>query len=279
MDGEAFRLAVGRALGWNVLKSTLFDMSRTATGYAFEGHGRGHGVGLCVVGATRQALAGRTAAEIVGAYFPGVVVGSVRQTDVRAGAPPPRGIVVTGTGAPGPRVLITLPSGEERERQRAQDIVAAAGSEYRKRWGLDSLSEIRVIFHATTEAYTRATGQPWWTAGASTGDRIDLIPPAALRERGTFERTLRHEVAHAMTARRLRGRPEWVREGAALYLSGEAGDAGAAARGEARGGGACPADGELRRPASQEAMRAAYHRSAVCFAAQLAAGRRWDEVK
>lgn len=58
MTGEEFRLAVDRLLGWQVLKSTLFDVERTGTGYRFRGSGRGHGVGLCVVGSARMA-AGR----------------------------------------------------------------------------------------------------------------------------------------------------------------------------------------------------------------------------
>lgn len=64
MSGEAFRLAVGRTLGWHLLKSSLFTATRTARGYRFDGRGRGHGVGLCVLGATRLAEQGHSAREI-----------------------------------------------------------------------------------------------------------------------------------------------------------------------------------------------------------------------
>ena len=74
MTGEEFRLAVGRTLGWQMLKSTLFDVERTSTGYRFRGNGSGHGVGLCVVGSARLAAAGRSASEILARYFPGTEV-------------------------------------------------------------------------------------------------------------------------------------------------------------------------------------------------------------
>ncbi|HXG39856.1 MAG TPA: SpoIID/LytB domain-containing protein, partial [Candidatus Limnocylindrales bacterium] len=44
---------------------------------AFHGRGAGHGVGLSQWGARGRALAGQTAAEILGHYYPGTVVGSV----------------------------------------------------------------------------------------------------------------------------------------------------------------------------------------------------------
>ena len=44
------RVAVGRTLGWQFIKSTAFELRRTAGEYRFTGHGSGHGVGLCVIG-------------------------------------------------------------------------------------------------------------------------------------------------------------------------------------------------------------------------------------
>ena len=60
ISGHDFRMAVGRVAGWQSIKSTAFDVDRTATGYRFKGHGFGHGVGLCVIGAGRRALKGAT---------------------------------------------------------------------------------------------------------------------------------------------------------------------------------------------------------------------------
>jgi stage II sporulation protein D len=65
-------MAVGRVAGPQRLKSTSFDLRRTAGGYTFAGRGFGHGVGLCVIGAGRRAAAGASADEILGFYYPGL---------------------------------------------------------------------------------------------------------------------------------------------------------------------------------------------------------------
>jgi SpoIID/LytB domain protein len=63
--------------GPNGLWSTLFDLtvSRDAQGaidqYAFQGAGRGHGIGLCQWGANGRAQAGQGFREILAAYYPG----------------------------------------------------------------------------------------------------------------------------------------------------------------------------------------------------------------
>jgi SpoIID/LytB domain protein len=69
-----FRMAVGRVLGWQRMKSTAFDLDRTGAGYRFRGRGFGHGVGLCVVGAGFRAAAGASTDEILRFYFPGLEV-------------------------------------------------------------------------------------------------------------------------------------------------------------------------------------------------------------
>ena len=55
VSGENLRTLVGRALGWQHVRSTLFDVTRTAAGFRFNGRGAGHGVGLCVRGAAQRA--------------------------------------------------------------------------------------------------------------------------------------------------------------------------------------------------------------------------------
>ena len=59
--GNDFRMAVGRVAGWQLIKSTAFDVRRTGSGYRFRGRGFGHGVGLCVIGAGNRAAAGASA--------------------------------------------------------------------------------------------------------------------------------------------------------------------------------------------------------------------------
>ncbi len=100
MTGGEFRTAVGRALGWQVLKSTLFRIERTAAGYRFVGSGRGHGVGLCVVGSSRMAAGGRSAREILERDLPG--------TEIRSAA--------AGQARSSPFVVVDLPVPEQRER-------------------------------------------------------------------------------------------------------------------------------------------------------------------
>ena len=77
ITGNEFRTAVGRVLGWQLLKSTAFDLSRTARGYHFVGRGSGHGVGLCQVGSARMAEEGSTATEILRHYFPGTTQSTI----------------------------------------------------------------------------------------------------------------------------------------------------------------------------------------------------------
>jgi hypothetical protein len=80
-----------------------------------------------------------------------------------------------------------------------------------------------------------------------------------------------------LTARVLEGRRAWVREGASIYLSGEQVDPPV---GRARNGRiACPTDGELLRSQSPATLHDAYTRAAACYAAEIKAGRRWDDVR
>jgi stage II sporulation protein D len=72
ISGQELRVAVGRALGWQHIKSAVFEVQKTGDLYRFTGRGSGHGVGLCVIGSTKLAAEGRTVDEILGRYFPGL---------------------------------------------------------------------------------------------------------------------------------------------------------------------------------------------------------------
>src|SRR5207248_11537206 len=74
--GWDIKVIVGRALGWNVIKSTRFDVVRTGANFVFRGTGFGHGLGLCQEGAHALARRGLTYRQILGHYFPGTSVGS-----------------------------------------------------------------------------------------------------------------------------------------------------------------------------------------------------------
>jgi SpoIID/LytB domain protein len=76
LRGWDFKLIVGRALGWNMLKSSRFDVTRAGRNFVFRGDGFGHGLGLCQEGA--HALARRKGASyrrILEHYFPGTSIG------------------------------------------------------------------------------------------------------------------------------------------------------------------------------------------------------------
>ena len=63
ITAHELRMAVGRTLGWQLLRSTAFTVHRTARGYRFDGVGYGHGVGMCVIGAGRRAARGESAPQ------------------------------------------------------------------------------------------------------------------------------------------------------------------------------------------------------------------------
>ena len=60
-----------RALGMNVIRSTLFDIRREGPEFGFVGAGHGHGVGLSQWGAQAMAKRGASHREILEAFYPG----------------------------------------------------------------------------------------------------------------------------------------------------------------------------------------------------------------
>ncbi|HMF56907.1 MAG TPA: SpoIID/LytB domain-containing protein, partial [Pyrinomonadaceae bacterium] len=56
--GWDFKLIVGRALGWNFIKSSRFEVARDGASFVFHGSGFGHGLGLCQEGAHVMAQRG-----------------------------------------------------------------------------------------------------------------------------------------------------------------------------------------------------------------------------
>jgi len=142
--------------------------------------------------------------------------------------------------------------------------------------------QVRLRFHPTTDDYERATGRAWFTSGAIVNNELHLLPLAVLRDRGVLQRTIRHELVHAMADSALGTRAAWVREGAAIYFAGEPVIPGEprqrpAFKPEPRA--SCPDDNELQHPVSVGALSNAYARARACFAKQIQAGRTWREVR
>jgi stage II sporulation protein D len=82
VKGWDFKIIVGRALGWNVLKSSRFEVARSGSNFVFRGSGFGHGLGLCQEGAHVMATRGANYRQILGKYFPGTTVESQSADDI-----------------------------------------------------------------------------------------------------------------------------------------------------------------------------------------------------
>ncbi len=307
ISGQALRMAVGRALGWQLLKSTAFDVARSGPGYRFTGRGYGHGVGFCVIGATNRAEAGASRADLLSAYFPGLQVTQVSRlkpvdsaTAARAAArpeldsgeaadsdddvdkpvtSPAPAPAASATITPPTGIVLRLPEADERAREWIQSLAERALDAAASRSGRPVPSALEIVFYATQDGFARATHEPWWTSALTRGARIELQPVTTLRQQSLLERTLAHEIAHIVTAPTLSGRPEWVKEGAAMFASGEISEADIAAHARTRLTVGCPSDPELLRPVSAAAARDAYDRAGQCFARALGQGRRWDDVR
>jgi SpoIID/LytB domain protein len=275
ISGNEFRMAVGRVAGWQSIKSTSFDIDRTSGGYRFKGRGFGHGVGLCVIGAGRRAEKGATANDILKFYFPGLTIGNVpasasaRSTTTELRRDP----AGAASGREGGDVALALPGSEEGERSTLISLVRRSRDEIAKSTGATPPARLRITVHPSVESFGRATGQPWWVSGATDGAAIDLLPITILRQQGQLDRTVRHEITHALLDGALAKRPMWVREGAAAYFARGAAPADKPPRVD------CPNDAELLRPVSAGAQREAYARAEACFARGIADGKRWDQIR
>lgn len=284
ISGHEFRMAVGRVAGFAAIKSTAFDINRTSSGYHFRGRGFGHGVGLCVIGAGNRAARGATADEILKFYYPGLTIGSgspnlltttaaPTTAPVRPAAPVGRVASAVPVVTAATDITLALPGSEEGERSMLLSVIRRSRDEVIKATGTIPPARLRVTVHPTVDSFGRATGQPWWVSGATDGLAIDLLPLTTLKQQGQLDRTVRHEVAHALLDGALSKRPMWVREGAAAYFASPPASRPSGARVT------CPSDAELLRPVSAGAQREAYSRAEACFAKAMADGKRWDQAR
>lgn len=62
------------AIGTTRLRSTAFSVKKDDDTIRFIGHGYGHGVGMCVIGAGRRARRGQSMTEILQTYYPGLKI-------------------------------------------------------------------------------------------------------------------------------------------------------------------------------------------------------------
>lgn len=234
--GWDFKIIVGRALGWNVLKSSRFEIGRSGSNFVFRGSGFGHGLGLCQEGAHVMAARGSSYQKILEKYFPGTVVKkkvSESKADVLPGTWKSSGASLRSTNSQ----LLTLSSEhfrlaypadvDRRTTDQILNTLESSRNDYLRRGSsassLLNIPRLEIRLNESTGDFTSRTGQPWWAAAATQGNRIELQPVRILKQRGVLFTTLRHELAHIMIDSVSNKRaPRWLAEGFALYLAGEA---------------------------------------------------------
>jgi SpoIID/LytB domain protein len=72
---QAVRIRVGRALGWNIIRSNRYSVEVTSSLVKVRGHGSGHNFGFCQVGAIEMSRKDMSMKEILSFYFPGCSIG------------------------------------------------------------------------------------------------------------------------------------------------------------------------------------------------------------
>lgn len=240
LRGWDFKLIIGRNLGWNVLKSSRFTVTRAGESFVFRGGGFGHGLGFCQEGAHVMAQRGLSYRQIVAQYFPGTSLKGDSTTKTVRAAENARVVAASFTPPVAPatqRGRLSLASEhfrasypartDRREVEMALRTLEAARTDMERRLTVAHLSlagaaTLDIIIHETTPGFIAATGQPGWAAAASRGSRIELQPLALLRRRGVVTTTLRHEYAHYVIDLLSRGRaPRWLAEGLAVHVAGE----------------------------------------------------------
>lgn len=238
--GWDFKIIVGRVLGWNVLKSSRFEIARSGSNFIFRGSGFGHGLGLCQEGAHVMAARGASYEKILEKYFPGTVV----KKDARKQSESKADILLSTLGYGDSRParpatsfqLLTISSEHFRlaypvdiDRRMINQILNTlelTRKDYLRRASSKSaavnIPRLEIRLNESTGDFTSRTDQPWWAAAATQGNRIELQPAGILKERGALFTTLRHELAHIVIDSVSNKRaPRWLEEGFALYLAGE----------------------------------------------------------
>ncbi|MBZ5705891.1 MAG: SpoIID/LytB domain-containing protein [Acidobacteriia bacterium] len=208
ISASSFRFAVDRTLGWNQIRSDLYDLRDSGDQIIFTGRGSGHGVGLCQAGAAEMGKEGKSYREILAFYYPGTALG------------------VTAQG-----LAWESQSGERLElvttRAREDEPLIATGEklmrEAESATGLRFDFRPRLKVYPSLDTYRDSTGEPGWVAASTRGHTVRMQPAALLHAHSALDSTLRHEFIHLLVEAHARpGLPLWFREGIVLYLSNPA---------------------------------------------------------
>lgn len=205
MSATDFRLAIGRTLGWDKLRSDLYQEEDRGDRITFRGRGQGHGVGLCQAGAESMGEQGHSYREILGFYYPDTTIGINAQGLFWEKLPGESlDLVTTNRGD----ALVLLPAAE-RALRFAREHTG---------WDLNTRPQVKV--YPTMAVYRDATGEPGWVAASTLGSVIRLQPISTLERTHSLDSTLRHEFLHLVIESEARSQtPLWLREGLAIYLS------------------------------------------------------------
>jgi stage II sporulation protein D len=237
VNGWEFKIIVGRALGWNHLKSSRFQVSRAGSNFVFHGTGFGHGLGLCQEGAHVMAERGFGYRQILLKYFPGVSVSTIDGNKRIAAdllwsqTQAPNSQQRTSTGSQrrflsSSHFRVSYPAQTKlNDAEHLLQLLEASRTALLRRFSLPPNAElpfIEVFVNQTTGDFVARTGLPWWAAAGSVDNRIELQPLELLQRRRILETTLRHELVHKLVDLAGNGRsPRWLAEGFALYIAGE----------------------------------------------------------
>ncbi len=218
-----FRFAVDRTLGWSRLKSTWFTLHRTGNDWIFNGHGLGHGAGLCQAGAAGMARRGASYASILAFYYPGTRIAYLdqptAQVSLQAALQPAaehgRRWHIAGSGRCEVRYQGRRPS---QVVQLCGPLLRQSERELHRRLR----GKVLVSVFPTTAAFLAAGGRSGWLGAAANKNRIALQPEPLLLRKGLLRNQLHHDLLHVVMAGYLRPHIDPCRqEGAVLLLTGE----------------------------------------------------------
>ena len=271
--GDRFR----GTLGATRIRSTAFTIEQTGNAVRFTGRGYGHGVGMCVIGAGRRASRGDSVEAILTKYFPGLDVTRLSGTPGNVSSSP--GPTVAAASAfESPRagrggIAVEAGRASGVAAPELLRLVTQTHDELAKVLGT-SVAPLTVRVHESLESFRAATARPWWVSSVANDTSIDLVPATLLAQRDGVNVALRIAVAEVLVSAVLRGRPSWVRIGAARYFGRQAGtipETGPPTR--------CPSDAELDLAISAAAQRDAEARAEACFAREYARTGDWRAVR
>jgi stage II sporulation protein D len=205
VPGVAFRSAVGRHIGWDRLKSNWYELSVAGDRVSFTGRGLGHGVGLCQIGAEVMGEEGKSYREILAYYYPGTKLGIAAQ-GVSWQKLTGENVELLTTRPAQDQPLVSLGARLVRETEASTGLAFAAVPQWKA--------------YPTVAMFRDATGEPGWVAATTRGHTLQSQPADVLKQAGTLESTLRHELLHMLIEAHAKpGTPVWYREGLVLYLS------------------------------------------------------------